>query len=159
MTDHTRSLASALGKVASGIFIVTARRGQAETGMLASWVQQCAFEPPLLTVAIKEGRYIGRMLADGAALTINVLDESQTDMVVHFGRGFEPGAAAFDGLEVRGRPGLPPVLSESLAYLDCQVTAHYATGDHDLFVCKVLDGAVLNEGRPMIHVRKSGFHY
>ncbi len=157
--DQQRPIALALGKVPSGIFILTVSRGEAETGMLASWVQQCAFEPPQVTVAVKQGRHLGDLLAAGAGLTINILDDTQTDMVIHFGRGFEPGAAAFEGLEVQRRPGLPPILSESLAYLDCQVTARHAAGDHELFVCTVRDGAVLNEGRPMVHIRRSGFHY
>ena len=38
-TDPHKSLAAALGRIASGLFILTARQGKAETGMLASWVQ------------------------------------------------------------------------------------------------------------------------
>jgi flavin reductase (DIM6/NTAB) family NADH-FMN oxidoreductase RutF len=154
-----RSIAAALGKIPSGIFILTARRGEAETGMLASWIQQCSFDPPLVTIAIRQGRHLGDLLSAGAALTINILDESQTDMVIHFGRGFDAGVPAFEGLEVQRRPDRPPVLSESLAYLDCELATRHSAGDHELFICKVLDGGVLNEGRPMVHVRKSGFHY
>ena len=43
MVDPSKPLAAALGKVPSGLFILTVGRGQAETGMLASWVQQCSF--------------------------------------------------------------------------------------------------------------------
>jgi len=48
MTD-TAALAAALGKVPSGLFVLTAKQGDAETAMLASWVQQCSFDPPQLT--------------------------------------------------------------------------------------------------------------
>ena len=39
----------ALGRVPSGLFILTAGNGPTETGLLASWVQQCSFDPPRLT--------------------------------------------------------------------------------------------------------------
>ena len=38
----TKELAAPLGRIASGVFILTARHGTEETGMLSSWVQQCA---------------------------------------------------------------------------------------------------------------------
>ena len=53
-TNHT--LSAALGRIPSGLFILTVRHGSKETGMLASWVQQCSFDPPRLTMAIRKGR-------------------------------------------------------------------------------------------------------
>src|SRR3989442_326470 len=84
--------------VPSGLFVLTARHGTAETGMLVSWVQQCSFDPPLITVALKRGRSMADLLAGPATFVLNILDNSQTDMVVHFGRGFELGEPAFVGL-------------------------------------------------------------
>jgi flavin reductase (DIM6/NTAB) family NADH-FMN oxidoreductase RutF len=157
--EAQRQLGAALGRVASGLFIVTVRRGEAETGMLASWVQQCAFEPPHLSVAVNRDRPVSGWLAEGATFIVNILDDTQTDMIVHFGRGFAPGEPAFAGLEVERPDGSAPVLSEALAYLECQVAARLPTGDHDLVVARVLRGRLLGEGHPMVHVRKSGFHY
>jgi flavin reductase (DIM6/NTAB) family NADH-FMN oxidoreductase RutF len=158
-SEPERQLAAALGKVPSGLFILTIRKEDAETGMLVSFVQQCSFEPPQLTLAIKQGRYLTEWLNAGVRFTLNVLDDTQTDMIGHFGRGFEPGAPAFEGLEVARRSDGAPILMESLAYLDCQIVSRHPGGDHDVFISRVLGGAVLSEGRPMIHVRKSGFHY
>jgi flavin reductase (DIM6/NTAB) family NADH-FMN oxidoreductase RutF len=156
---QTESRLAALGRVPSGIFVVTARNRDRETGMLASWIQQCSFDPPLISLAIKRNRYLGEWLAEGCPFTVNILDESQTDLVGHFGRGFEPDQDAFAGLEVRRRPDAAPLLAECLAYFDCQPVAWHLTGDHRLFIAEVLSGEVLNPGRPMIHVRKSAAHY
>jgi flavin reductase (DIM6/NTAB) family NADH-FMN oxidoreductase RutF len=152
-------LFASLGRIPSGVFVLTLRHGERETGMLASWVQQCAFEPPLVSLAVKRGRFIADWLAAGAHLTINILDDTQTDMIGHFGRGFEPDQPAFEGLEVRRRSGAAPILEEALAFLDGRVMARHTTGDHELFIVQVVAGALLNEGRPMVHVRKSGMHY
>lgn len=157
--DPRKQLAAALGRIPSGLFVVTLCHDDAETGLLASWLQQCSFEPPQLSMAIKRGREVAEWLTDGAAFTVNVLDGSQTDMIVHFGRGFGPGDPAFHGLAIERSAAGGVVLSEALAYLDCQVVARFPAGDHDLYVGRVLAGKMLNEGQPMVHVRKSGMHY
>ena len=55
MGDPDPGLAAALGRILSGVSVLTGRGTQA-TGMLTSWVQQCAFEPPSVSVAVKQGR-------------------------------------------------------------------------------------------------------
>ena len=50
------SLAAALGRIPSGLFVLTVRHGGRELGMLASWVQQCSFEPPQISLAINKER-------------------------------------------------------------------------------------------------------
>jgi flavin reductase (DIM6/NTAB) family NADH-FMN oxidoreductase RutF len=102
---------------------------------------------------------VSAWLTPGAALTVNILDAGQTDMIVHFGRGFALSEPAFEGLEVERPDGAPPVLTEALAYLECRVANRLPAGDHDLFLARVVGGRVLGEGQPMVHVRKSGLHY
>jgi flavin reductase (DIM6/NTAB) family NADH-FMN oxidoreductase RutF len=157
--DPHRQLAAALGRIPSGIFILTLARDRIETGMLASWVQQCSFAPPQVSVAIRRGRNIIGLLGDGTSFTINILEAAQTDMVGHFGRGFDLGEDAFAGLEVRRTAGKGPVLEEALAYLECAVVGRLPAGDHDLFLGRVVSGELLDEGQPMVHVRKNGLHY
>jgi flavin reductase (DIM6/NTAB) family NADH-FMN oxidoreductase RutF len=139
--------------------VLTVRHDKAETGMLASWVQQCSFEPPLVSFAVQRGRYIGDWLTEDSWFTLNILDDTQTDMIVHFGRGFAADQPAFEGLEVERTESGGPVLTEALAFLECRVTARHPTGDHDLFIAECVRGRLLSEGHPMVHIRKGGFHY
>lgn len=127
--------------------------------MLVSWVQQCSFEPPQVSVAVQRGRSLNTWLVDGAVFVLNVLDDTQTDMIVHFGKGFDPGQPAFEGLDLDRTASAAPVLSEALAFLECRVVARCSPGDHDLVIAEIIGGRVLGEGHPMTHVRKSGFHY
>jgi flavin reductase (DIM6/NTAB) family NADH-FMN oxidoreductase RutF len=160
MTDsHRQPLAAALGRIPSGLFVVTFRHDQDETGMLASWIQQCSFEPPQVSVAVRSDRDVLAWLQPDAPFTVNILDESQTDMLVHFGRGFALGVPAFEGLDLERPDGAPPVLSDSLAYLECRVRQRCNVGDHELVIGHVVAGRLLSEGKPMVHVRKSGLHY
>src|SRR5262245_25432893 len=118
---HDQALAAALGRVPSGLFVLTVARDGQETGMLASWVQQCSFDPPQVSVAVKPDRPVHALLADGAAFAVNVLAAGQTDLLKHFGKGFGPGEPAFAGLDVYASAGGAPVLRAALAHLDCRV--------------------------------------
>jgi flavin reductase (DIM6/NTAB) family NADH-FMN oxidoreductase RutF len=158
-SEPHRHLAAALGRIPSGLFILTIRHEGAETGVLLSWVQQCSFDPPQLTLAVKHGRSVADWLMPGVSFVLNILDDTQTDMVAHFGKGFKLNEPAFEEIEVERIGDLPPVLAEALAYLEGQVIAHYSVGDHDLIIAKVISGKMLGEGHPMVHVRKSGLHY
>ncbi|MEZ4575617.1 MAG: hypothetical protein R2857_11990 [Vampirovibrionales bacterium] len=46
------TFAKALGRVASGIYIISTGRVPDAQGMLTSWVMQAGFEPPQLTIAV-----------------------------------------------------------------------------------------------------------
>jgi flavin reductase (DIM6/NTAB) family NADH-FMN oxidoreductase RutF len=153
------NLARALGRVASGLFVVTARLEPGETGMLASWVQQCSFDPPQLSLALGRDRTLAAGLALGSRFTVNILGEGQTRYLSHFGKGFAAGAPAFEGLEVLRPLEDAIVLADALAWLACELTGRCAAGDHDLLIGRILDGNLLSEARPMIHVRKNGLRY
>jgi flavin reductase (DIM6/NTAB) family NADH-FMN oxidoreductase RutF len=152
--------AMALGRLPSGLFILTAAHQDRETGMLVSWVQQCAFHPPLITAALKRGRDVLAWLEPGAAFTLNLIGEGQTNFLSHFGKGFALDQHAFHGLKVERHPGEAPILSDAAGYLLCRVQARHAAGDHELFVASVEGGRMLQaDAQPMVHVRKSGLRY
>jgi flavin reductase (DIM6/NTAB) family NADH-FMN oxidoreductase RutF len=127
--------------------------------MLASWVMQSSFDPPMFTVAIKRGRYIADWVASGARVVLNILRDDEKAMLAHFGRGFEPGEDAFTGLELLDVHGAP-VLREALAFLSGTVSGRLeGEGDHAVFGIKITDGRLLSDGAPMIHIRKNGLNY
>jgi flavin reductase (DIM6/NTAB) family NADH-FMN oxidoreductase RutF len=160
MTE-AESLAAALGKVPSGIFILTARLGDRETAMLASWVQQCSFDPPQVSVAVRRDRFVHDLLPDGAAFVLNIVPAHATEFLKHFGKGFEAGEPAFQGWVTEHSAGGPAVLTAALGHLDCRVAGRFDAGDHELVIGRVTAGRIHGdpEIKPMVHVRKSGLRY
>jgi flavin reductase (DIM6/NTAB) family NADH-FMN oxidoreductase RutF len=110
-------------------------------------------------VALRRDRDVNNWLVPGAPFVLNILDDGQTDMIVHFGRGFALDAPAFTELDVDRDGACGPVLREALAYLDCGLVTRHSAGDHDLLIARLTAGRVLNEGHPMVHIRKNGSHY
>jgi flavin reductase (DIM6/NTAB) family NADH-FMN oxidoreductase RutF len=150
---------AALGRIPSGLFVLTAASDGRETGMLASWVQQCSFTPPRVSAAVAMDRWLLPALTDGTPFTINVIGEGEKKLVAHFGKGFAPEQPAFDGVEVTRPAGGAPVLTAAHAHIACAVVARHEVGDHVLVIGTVVGGAVHHDARPATHVRRTGAHY
>ncbi|MBI1830276.1 MAG: flavin reductase family protein [Planctomycetes bacterium] len=157
--DPLKNLSAALGRIPSGVFVLTVARDAVETGMLASWVQQCAFKPPMISFAVQKGRAVAELLSNNAVFTLNILEAAQTDMIAHFGKGFALTENAFQDIDIQRVAPYGPILQEAHAYLHAAVVGRYAAGDHDLFLAEVAAGGQLDDSQPMVHIRKNGFHY
>src|SRR4051794_895377 len=161
--DLQKSLGAALGRTPSGLFVISAADAAGrETAMLASWVQQASFSPPMVTVALNRKRYLNDWLAETPRLAISILGETQRDLLKHFAAGFGPDEPAFEGVDVeRTATGLP-VLARALGHLEGEVRSQLACGDHAVYVVELTGGNLtesMAQEKPMVHVRKSGFHY
>jgi flavin reductase (DIM6/NTAB) family NADH-FMN oxidoreductase RutF len=164
MADHARptisGLGQALGRIPSGLYILTVQLGERSTGMLASWVQQAGFDPPMVTVAIRRDRHVADWVAESGRFALSQLPVGSKALIRHFGRGFPPDAPAFEGVELRHDARGGPVLAGAMAFLDAEVAGELAAGDHRTFAARVVAGAVLQpDAEPLVHVRANGFHY
>lgn len=170
MTDNTNlsdeareAIGPVLGRIPSGLSILTAADGDGnETGMLASWVQQASFEPPVITVAVHKKRYLNDWLKTGSQIAVSLIGESNGDYLKHFGKGFEPGEPAFKGLEVAKSPAGMTVLTDTLGYLEARITGEITPGDHVIYTAEVTAagaGPILESDKPFVHIRKNGFGY
>ena len=148
-----------LGRVPSGIFVLTVGSGTRATGMLASWVMQAGFEPPMVTIAVKKGRYVEDWITRGDPFILNLVAEKQFDMLKHFGKGFEPGEPAFEGVKITHCARAVPILTECAGHMECEPVSHCDSGDHRIFLAKVVRGGLHHEAAPMVHIRKSGKNY
>ncbi len=156
----TKSFDRVLGQVPSGIFILSVGTGPRATGMLASWVMQAGFEPPMVSVAVKLGRYVCDWLTEGQPFVLNLVREGQKELLRHFYKGFEPGEPAFEGLEILHCARGVPILKDSLGHLECEPAGHADSGDHRVFLAKVVRGKMIEaDAKPMVHMRNSGARY
>jgi flavin reductase (DIM6/NTAB) family NADH-FMN oxidoreductase RutF len=142
------TVGKALGRIPSGVFILTTGQGAQAMAMMASWVQQCSFQPPMASVAIAKDREIGKRIAQGKMFSLHVLGEHDHAMMKKYARGTVHAESAMEGLE------------QSLAHLDCRVVSVCEFGgDHEIVVAEVTAGKLLREGKSFVHLRGSGFHY
>lgn len=153
-------IAAALGRIPSGLFILTARHEDRRSGMLASWVQQVCFQPPMISVAVAKGRPIMPLISESRRFGICQLPDNDKIIMRKFAGGTDQNEDPFLGFElVPDTLGGVPIFAKVLGYLECELTCHMdVEGDHDLFVGVVRNGAYIG-GNPHIHLRENGFKY
>jgi len=152
------NIGAAIGRIPSGCSILTVEHEGRSTGVLVSWVQQAAFEPPSVTVCLKQGRSAGELVDRSKRFLLNVIGHDPNAMFKHFGKGFSLDEDAFAGLAVR-RTDFGPLLESCIAHLGCEVRDTVAVGDHHLYVAEVRAANVTAGATPYTHLRKSGLTY
>ena len=155
-----QTVGKALGRIPSGVFILTAGRGADAAAMMASWVQQASFEPPTVSIALAKGRPIADLIKSTKTLGLSIVPENDTTLMKRYARGIKPGEDPFHDVETIATPGGIPVMKNALAWLEGRVisTCDFG-GDHELIIAEVTHGLLLHPGQSFTHQRGSGFHY
>lgn len=153
------NIGRALGKIPSGVGVLTSRNGDRESAMLASWFQQVAFDPPMIMVVVNKNRPILELITVSKLFTLNLFHTNQKDLFIHFAKGFDLNQDPFGGIPVIRKTTGCAVLADGMSFLDCTVAGEIDAGDHKVILGKILEGNILNEGHSMVHTRKNGFHY
>ena len=159
--ESTEQLGGALGRIPSGLFIVTWRAAGSDRAMLASWVMQAGFEPPLLSVAVGTSRDLLATVRDGASFVVNVLAESQRNLLGRFGKPPAEGEDPFAGLAVERTSGGSLALADAAAWLECQPVAESvaAAADHAVVLGRVTATGGRSDQAPLVHLRRNGLRY
>ena len=154
-------LQKALGRISSGLYIITATKGDVQSAMLASWITQASFEPLGFTVAVAKDRAIESLMQVGDTFVLNILEEGNYQpLMKHFLKRFPPGADRFAGVRTRPANNNSPILADALAYLECEVSSRMELSDHWLVYCIVDDGKVSKEeATTAVHHRRVGNYY
>ena len=138
----------ALKKLTTGIYIVTTKQESQINGMVASWVSQVSFSPPLVMVAVEKERYSHQMITAGKVFAINILSTQQKKEVPLFKGTHKPEEKFFNTPYTTKNTGAP-IINDAIAYLDCVLRGQFAPGDHTLFIGEVIEGDVLKDGDPL----------
>lgn len=149
------AIASALGRIPSGLFVVAWRDADADRSMLASWVMQAGFAPPLVSVAVAATRDLLAAVDRETPFVVSVLADSQRPLLARFGK---PSADPFAGLEVHRTPSGAVALMDAAAWLECRPVARAAHGDHVIVLAEVISAGGAGS-EPLTHVRKNGLRY
>jgi len=150
----------ALGRLPSGVYIMTAEHQGQWSAMMVSWVQQAAFDPPAISVALHKERPFRQTVMASRKFGLAVVGEGDSALMKKYARGLAPGEDPFQGIEVLRTPGRMQVPAAALAWLECEVIKTFDFGgDHELVAARVVDGALLRDGPSFTHLRGNGFHY
>lgn len=129
----------AIGRLATGVTVVTTRLGELDHAMTANAVTSVSLEPVLMLVCVEREARFHDAIVGSRQWGVSVLPAA--------------GRHTADWLATRGRPShgqlerIPThrgaatgvaLLDEALATLECETTDTYPAGDHTIVVGRVL---------------------
>ena len=142
-----------LGHFATGVTIVTATEEGEPVGFSCQSFAALSLSPPMVLLAPAKSSTSWPRIAAAGAFCVNILSSEQEAVCRAFAVS---GGDKFDGVAWTPGPATgSPVITGSLAVLECTLGAIFEGGDHELVTGLVVDMAV-GEGAPLIFYR-SGF--
>jgi len=129
----SKAFRSALGAFATGVTVITTRKGNGEAvGLTANSFNSVSLDPPLvLWSQARTSSRIGAFL-ESEYYAINVLASDQLELSKRF-----VGSGSFEGIEFDEGIGGIPVLRGSCAIFECRGEARHPGGDHVIFIGRV----------------------
>ena len=133
-------LRTVFGRFATGITVVTAG-ADTPHGMTANSFTSVSLDPPLILVCVVRQSAMHSAIIDGGAFTVSMLSAHQEKVARYFADSRRPrGDREFDVVDsTPGRYTGAPLLSGTLAWMECRLAAVYDGGDHSIFLGEVLD--------------------
>ncbi len=153
-------IALALGRIPTGLYVVTAETDSGPLGFVGSFLTQVGFSPPMICLAIGQGRAPLPAIRASGRFAVSILDAESSRLMSPFFKKYGPGESPFDHVQHALPPGGgPPILTAALAWLACSLHSEHATPDHVVVFGEVTVASLTRAGDPSVHLRKNGLGY
>lgn len=142
------SYASRLLHPRSVVIVTCAGKYGRVNAITLAWTTPTSFNPPMVALSIAPQRYSHRLIEETGEFVVNVPTVELMDQAYLIG---SKSGRDVDKLKLAGLTLLPaktvkpPIIKECVAHLECKTVTKVVTGDHDLFVGRVL-AAYADEG-------------
>lgn len=131
-----------LGRFATGVTVVTVRKGDIVRGMTANAFSSVSLNPPLILVSVDKRAETHGLMMEGDVFCVNILAEHHREWSDWWAGKAPVDQDQFANVEYSTKVTGCPVLEGCLGYIDCKVWARYEGGDHTLFIGEVQEAAV-----------------
>lgn len=125
---------------ASSVVVVATGREEQRSGCTVTAICSLSDEPPSLLVCLNKRSVALASILSHGTFSANYLSAEQSALADIFaGRTGVRGAARFGADWACGAHGTP-ILTQAMAWLECDLVGHHEFGSHDILVGRVLDG-------------------
>jgi len=149
----------ALGCFATGVTVVTVPLeqpgGPGVHGMTANAFSSVSLEPPLVLVCVDRRARTHELIQRSGLFGVSILRADQVEVSRHFAGQARPAVAS--SLRYRWAQDVP-VLADCLAYLACRLWASYDGGDHTIYVGRVTELGVEEDGAAALAFWRSRYY-
>jgi flavin reductase len=128
----------AVGRLATGVTIVSSRLGGIDHAMTANAVASVSLEPLLVLVCVEREARFHDAIVESGTWGVSILPSTARATAEWLATRGRPLHGQLDRVPIhRGVTGVA-LLDESLSTLECESTDTYAGGDHTIVVGRVL---------------------
>jgi flavin reductase (DIM6/NTAB) family NADH-FMN oxidoreductase RutF len=147
--EYDRLRRRVLWKMPSGLYVVgSTDKGSRRNGMTLNWSTQVSFDPKWLGVAVEREAYTHELITASGLYALCLIDREDRAIVRKFTKPVEVDLAArtLNGFPYLDGPATgAPVLSQSVAYIECEVRRPVEVGNHTLFLAEIVNAAFLKD--------------
>lgn len=141
---------SALSRFASGVTVVTTRDSAGKRfGITVSAFCSVSLEPPLVLICIEKTSGSHHAFEESGRFTVNILSDLDAGVSEHFASLIED---KFLGAEYAVDEHGIPILSGSIATLQCVLFKALDGGDHSIFIGQV-EHVLVRDAAPLIYFK------
>ena len=159
MDENAKS--TSLNQIGYGLYVIGSKAGDEINGMTANWITQTSFDPPLVVISVENDAHTRQLIDTGKVFSVNVIEDSAEGRAM-IERMVKPQKRVHNKLGdddfTVGNTGAP-LLSAALSWFECEVVQTIETGDHQLYVGKVVNAEVHREDGTPLSLRELGWHY
>ncbi len=153
LSIDARQYRDVIGAFATGVSVVTTCHQDRLHGFTANSLTSVSLDPMLLLVCVDRNATAHKQLEAASHFGVSILSDAQQELSNAFARSSEPEHDRLGGYDYRmGKHGTP-LLSESIACLECRISDRLEGGDHSIFLGEVLEGELLSRELPLLYFR------
>jgi len=138
--------------LASGCAVIAARHEGQRAGLTATAVCSVTADPPRIIVCVNRKVRAHALIANSAALSVNMLTQSHETVARRFAGLIDGvvGEERFVGADWDEGVTGSPILKDALFSLDCRVIEAIPASTHSIFLCEVVE-ARSAEAAPLLY--------
>ena len=125
---------AALGHYASGITVVTTHIDGEPIGFTCQSFHSVSMSPPLVSFSVMSNSASYPKIRQAGRFAVNILSDAQVEVSNQFARR---GTDKWRGIDWKESPLGNPLIAGSLHWIDCEIHAEYAAGDHVIVIGEV----------------------
>lgn len=140
---------SALFSISYGLYIVCSGDNRKGNGFISNTVFQVTSKPAKFTICCNKNNLTADFIKRTGVFSVSVLEQdASSEIIGKFGYKSGNDVDKLAGTAVKyGETGVPIVLSDSLAYLECTVVDTIDVGTHWMFIGELVDAGILDDGK------------
>jgi flavin reductase (DIM6/NTAB) family NADH-FMN oxidoreductase RutF/rubredoxin len=136
----------ALFKISYGLYIVSSGNKLRGNGFISNTFFQVTAEPPRFASCCNKDNFTASLIQQTGAFSVSVIHtESNPEIISRFGYKSGKDFDKLQGMQIQyGETGVPIVLNDCIAFMECKVIQTIDVGTHYMFIGELLQSEILD---------------